>query len=93
MTSIVKSETLTIRVTPKLKEQLTYISTNTKRSLGFLAFEALSKYAETETEVLAGILVSRQEIKDGKGIPHSEVMLGVEKIIKEAYSSKNLDYV
>ena len=75
------STTLTIRLTPAAKEQLSQLARVTHRSESFLAAEAISKYVSRETEIVAGIERGLADRKAGRLVPHGEAMARLEKTI------------
>lgn len=68
------STTMTIRVSPELKESLTKLSQVTRRSNSFLAGEAVATYVARELEIVVGIQRGIDDVKAGRVIPHDEAM-------------------
>ena len=69
-----KTETLTIRMTPETKAKLDLIAKSTQRSRSFLASQAIEQYAESEAEIVEGIVQALAELDAGNTIPHEDVM-------------------
>ncbi len=82
------STTMTIRLTPEVKEKLERIAINTRRSKSFLAGEAVAAYVDRELEIIDGIKRSLADVKAGQLVPHGEVMSQARRIIAEAKRKK-----
>ncbi|WP_298288355.1 CopG family ribbon-helix-helix protein [Novosphingobium sp.] len=78
------STTMTIRVTPDLKEKLGRLAQGTRRTKSFLAAEALDAYVNRELEIIEGIQRGLADMAAGRVIPHDEVMAQADKIIADA---------
>ena len=78
------STTMTIRVSPKVKEKLNRIAIDTRRSKSFLAGEAVAAYVERELEIIEGIKRGLADIKTGRVMPHDQVMNEARQIVAEA---------
>lgn len=76
-----ETTTITIRVPVELKEKLTALGKQTRRSNSFLAAEALSGYVESEEDIIRSIEKGLEDIKAGRGIPHEDVMNEMRKMI------------
>ena len=68
------STTMTIRVSPELKERLTKLSQVTRRSNSFLAGEAVATYVARELEIVVGIQRGIEDVKAGRVISHDQAM-------------------
>lgn len=68
------STTMTIRVSPELKESLTRLSQVTRRSNSFLAGEAVATYVARELEIVVGIQRGIEDVKAGRVISHDQAM-------------------
>jgi predicted transcriptional regulator len=66
--------TVTVRMPKKLRDRLEALSVETRRSKSFLGMEAISKYVETEEEIVLGIKQAQAELRAGKGIAHEDVV-------------------
>lgn len=68
------STTMTIRISPELKEQLARLAKATERSSSFLAAEAVSRYVERELEIVEGILRGMADVRAGNTVSHEQAM-------------------
>ena len=78
------STTLTIRISPELKEKLGQLGAVTRRSSSFLANEALSAFVERELEVMAGIMEGLEDMENGDLIPHDQAMDELDAVVEAA---------
>ncbi|MFY7835200.1 MAG: CopG family ribbon-helix-helix protein [Novosphingobium sp.] len=78
------STTITIRVTPDLKEKLGRLAQNTRRSKSYLAADAVEAYVNRELQIIEGIQRGLADMAAGRVTPHEEVMARVDQIISEA---------
>lgn len=78
------STTITIRVTPDLKEKLGRLAQDTRRTKSFLAAEALDAYVNRELQIIEGIQRGLADMAAGRVTPHEEVMAQAAKIVAEA---------
>lgn len=78
------SITMTIRVSPEVKEKLDRIATSTRRSKSFLAGEAVAAYVDRELEIVEGIKRGLADAKAGRVVPHEQVMAEARQIIADA---------
>ena len=81
--------TVTVRMPRKLRDRLEALSVETRRSKSFLGMEAISKYVETEEEIILGIKEARAELKAGRGISHDVVVRQSKALIAAAVKRKN----
>jgi len=75
------STTLTIRLTPEAKEQLSRLAAATHRTKSFLAAEAISRYVAREAEIIEGVERGLADMKAGRVVPHDEAMARLEATI------------
>lgn len=68
------STTMTIRVSPEVKEKLERIALDTRRSKSFLAGEAIAAYVERELSIVEGIRHGLADAEAGNVVPHDEAM-------------------
>ena len=68
------STTMTIRVSPEVKEKLERIALDTRRSKSFLAGEAIAAYVERELSIVDGIRHGLADAEAGNVVPHDEAM-------------------
>ncbi len=78
------STTMTIRVTPDLKEKLGRLAQGTRRTKSFLAAEALDAYVNRELEIIEGIQRGLADMAAGRVIPHDEAMAQIDAAIEAA---------
>ncbi len=68
------STTMTIRVSPDLKEKLGRLAHTTRRTRSWLAAEAVEAYVDNELEIIEGIQRGLADMKAGRVTPRDEVM-------------------
>ena len=78
------STTMTIRVSPDVKDKLERIATDTRRSKSFLAGEAVAAYVDRELGIIDGIKLGLADVEAGRVVPHEQVMAEARQIIAEA---------
>ncbi len=78
------STTLTVRLSPELKDRLGKLAERTRRTKSFLAGEAIAGYVGRELEIVAGIERGLDDMKAGRVIPHEDVMADIDATIKKA---------
>ncbi len=66
--------TVTVRMPKSLRDRLEVLSAETRRSKSFLGMEAITKFVETEEELIFGIKQAQAELKAGLGISHDEIV-------------------
>ncbi len=76
------STTLTVRLTPELKNRLGKLAEHTRRTRSFLAGEAIAGYVERELEIVTGIERGLADMDAGRVVPHEDVMADIEATIK-----------
>lgn len=69
-----KSETITIRVSSDLRAKLDLLAASTRRSKSFLAGEAVSRFVESEAEIVDGVKQGLADIQAGRVTPHDKAM-------------------
>lgn len=82
------STTLTVRLSPELKDRLAQLAERTRRTKSFLAGEAIAGYVERELEIVAGIERGVADMKAGRVVPHEDVMADIEATIERAEARK-----
>ncbi|MGE4430817.1 MAG: CopG family ribbon-helix-helix protein [Sphingobium sp.] len=82
------STTMTIRVTPDLKEKLGRLAHSTRRTKSYLAAEAVEAYVNRELQIIEGIQRGLADVGAGKVTPHKEAMDRIDVAI--AAASTNL---
>lgn len=78
------STTMTIRVTPDLKEKLGRLAHNTRRTRSYLAAEAVEAYVNRELRIIEGIQRGLADMEAGRVTPHDEVTAKADQIVAEA---------
>ncbi|HVV93636.1 MAG TPA: CopG family transcriptional regulator [Hyphomicrobiales bacterium] len=76
--------TVTIRVSPEVKEKLGRLARDTRRSRAFLAAEAVADYVDRELEIIEGIERGRADVRAGRVVPHEQAVAEVEAVLKAA---------
>ncbi|KKX23801.1 MULTISPECIES: CopG family ribbon-helix-helix protein [Rhizobiaceae] len=82
------STTMTIRVSPEVKQKLDRIATDTRRSKSFLAGEAVAAYVERELEIIDGIKRGMADAAAGRVIPHDQAVAEMRAVIEDAKRRK-----
>jgi predicted transcriptional regulator len=82
------SETLTIRLTPEVKDQLSRLADATHRTKSFLAAEAIADYVARESQIISGIARGLADMKAGRLVPHDAAMARLEATIATAQRKK-----
>ncbi len=78
------TETLTLRLTPELKSQLSELANETQRSHSFLANEALSRYVSRELAIIHGIQLGVEQRDTGRVSDHDDVMTQAEALLAKS---------
>ena len=82
------SETLTIRLTAEVKDQLGRLADATQRTKSFLAAEAIADYVARESEIISGIERGLADMKAGRLVPHDVAMQRLEATVAKAARKK-----
>ena len=82
------STTMTIRVSPEVKQKLDRIATDTRRSKSFLAGEAVAAYVERELEIIDGIKRGMADAAAGRVVPHDQAMAELYGVIDVAEAKR-----
>jgi predicted transcriptional regulator len=85
---VTASTTMTIRVSPEVKQKLDRIATDTRRSKSFLAGEAVAAYVERELEIIDGIKRGMADAAAGRVIPHDQAVAEMRAVIEDAKRRK-----
>lgn len=83
------STTMTIRVTPDLKERLERLAQDTQRSKSYLAVEAVEAYVNRELQIIDGIQRGLADGDAGRVTSHVDVMAQAEEIIASVRQKGN----
>ena len=86
--TVTASTTMTIRVSPEVKQKLDRIATDTRRSKSFLAGEAVAAYVERELEIIDGIKRGMADAAAGRVIPHDQAVAEMRAVIEDAKRRK-----
>ncbi|WP_245648782.1 CopG family ribbon-helix-helix protein [Sphingomonas sanxanigenens] len=78
------STTMTIRVTPDLKEKLGRLAQNTRRTKSYLAAEAVEAYVNRELQIIEGIQRGLVDSEAGRVTPHKDAMDRIDAAIAAA---------
>jgi predicted transcriptional regulator len=78
------STTMTIRVTPGLKERLGRLAQNRHRSRSHLAAEAVEAYVTRELAVMDGVQRGLDDLENGRVSSHADVSAAARQIVDEA---------
>lgn len=65
-----KTATVSIRLTPEVKRQLTRLSKSTGRSANYLVADAIQMYVQEQQRQIESIRRGFEEIENGHYIPH-----------------------
>ena len=68
------STTMTIRMSPDLKDKLGRLAQSSRRTKSFLAAEALEAYVDRELQIIEGIERGLADMRAGRVTPHKEAM-------------------
>jgi predicted transcriptional regulator len=80
--------TFSVRIAQETKTMLDALSKSTQRSKNFLAREAITRFVQSEAEVVEGIMQGLEDVKAGRTVPHENVVKTSRTIIAEAYERK-----
>jgi predicted transcriptional regulator len=75
------STTMTIRISPDVKDKLGRLAQGTRRSRAFLASEAVEAYVDRELEIIEGIQRGLADVAAGRTVPHDEAMAELQAAI------------
>jgi len=81
--------TITVRIPEETKAKLEKIAEAGKRSLSYVAAEAIEAFVETELPIIEGILEAYEDIEAGRTIPHDEAMEQIYAAIEQASRRKS----
>ncbi|MES2158136.1 MAG: CopG family ribbon-helix-helix protein [Pseudomonadota bacterium] len=81
------STTMTIRLTPALKEKLGRLAQDTRRTRSFLAAEALETYVNRELQIIEGIQRGLADMAAGRVTPHDEAIAQIDAAIDAAIAA------
>ena len=78
------STTMTIRISPEVKERRGRLAHDTRRSKSFLAGEAVVAYVERELDIIDGIQRGLADVAAGRVVPHEVAMAEIKAVIEAA---------
>ena len=78
------STTLTVRVSPALKDELDRLAILTQRTKSFLAGEAIADYVARELAIVEGIERGLEDMRAGRVVPHEEAMRRIGAVIEKS---------
>jgi len=79
---------MTIRLSTSVKDKLTELAQQTRRSKSFLASEAIEAYVERELAIVAGIQQGLDDMRAGRVTSHEHVIDEVDDIIAQAEGAR-----
>lgn len=82
------STTMTIRISPDVKDKLGRLAQGTRRSRAFLVSEAVEAYVDRELEILDGIQRGLADVVAGRMVPHDEAMAELQAVIDATRGAK-----
>jgi predicted transcriptional regulator len=82
------STTLTVRLSPKVKQRLGRLAQETKRTRSFLAGEAIASYVEHELDIIEGIKRGLADAEAGRVVSHEAAMRRLRAVIARAGRGK-----
>ena len=68
------STTLTVRLSPELKERLGELAERTRRTRSVLAGEAIADYVDRELAIIEGAQRGLEDVRAGRVVPHEEAV-------------------
>jgi predicted transcriptional regulator len=78
--------TFTVRIPTEVRDLLESLSESTNRSKNYLAREAITRYVETEAEIIEGIKTGLRDLDEGRVITHADAMKKLRATISKASS-------
>jgi predicted transcriptional regulator len=78
------STTLTVRLSPAVKQQLGRLADATRRTKSFLAAEAIATYVAREAGIIEGIERGLDDMRAQRLVPHDEAMARLEATVAAA---------
>ena len=78
------STTMTIRISPEVKDKLGRLAQDTRRSRSFLASEAVEAYVARELEIIDGIQRGLADVNAGHVVSHDAAVEELQAVIDVA---------
>ncbi len=82
------STTMTIRISPEVKDKLGRLAQGTRRSRAFLASEAVEAYVDRELAIIDGIHQGLADVAAGRVVTHDAAMAELQAVIEAAQGRK-----
>jgi predicted transcriptional regulator len=86
--NIMTDITFSVRIPQETKTMLDALSKSTQRSKNFLAREAITRFVQSEAEIVEGIMQGLEDVKAGRTVLHEDVVKTSRTIVAEAYERK-----
>lgn len=78
------STTMTVRLSPEVKEKLGRLAATTRRTKSFLAAEAIAAYVAREAQIVEGVQNGLDDMNAGRLVPHDDAMARLDATIARA---------
>ena len=78
------STTMTIRLSPEIKEKLGRLAHDTRRTKSYLAGEAVSAYVDRELDIIDGVQRGMTDVRAGRVVPHDQAMAEIDALLEAA---------
>lgn len=75
------STTLSVRLSSRVKSDLSRLAFATKRTKSYLAGEAIESFVERELEIVEGIKRGLADMRAGRVVPHDQVVAEMRQVI------------
>jgi predicted transcriptional regulator len=82
--SMPASTTMTIRLSPEIKEKLGRLAHDTRRTKSYLAGEAVSAYVDRELAIIDGVQRGMADVRTGRVVPHDQAMTEIDALLEAA---------
>lgn len=82
------SAILTVRVSGRTKDRLGELAGRTRRPRGVIAAEAIAAHVERELAIVEGIERGRADVREGRVVPHDEVVREAQAIVAAARAGR-----
>lgn len=76
---------LVVELSATTKEGLDYIASRTNRPVNSLVVQAISRFTERELEIIEAIELGREQVRNGKTLPHEEVFAELFAVLDTQY--------
>jgi predicted transcriptional regulator len=83
------STTLTVRVSPELKERLGRLARHTKRTSSYLAGEAIADFVDRELAIVEGIERGLEDMRADRVTPHKVAMRRLRTTVERVRRGKS----